>query len=90
MGDTIAVQLDENPTTGFRWAPEQDNPDVLAPQPSEYTQAPGTGVGGGGRKRFVFEASKPGTCRLAFKLWREWEGDRSITQRFEVTIVVQS
>ena len=51
----------------------------------------GTGhlrVGGGGQRVFVFEAKRSGSAHLLLKLRREWEGDKSIASRFEVTINV--
>jgi inhibitor of cysteine peptidase len=88
-GDTLTLQLDEIPTTGFRWAVDQSNPDLVALQRTDYFPAPATGVGGGGRRVFVFQAKKAGTGRLALKLWRDWEGERSVTQRFEITLGVK-
>jgi inhibitor of cysteine peptidase len=57
---------------------------------SEYTPAAGVGVGGGGQRTFTFVAQKPGSVTLQLKLWREWEGDSSVTERFGVTINVRS
>src|SRR5262245_61588012 len=87
-GDSVVVRLDENPTTGFIWAIDQDNDDILPLRHSDYTMAPGAGIGGGGQRTLTFQAQKAGTVSLQLKLWREWEGDQSITERFFVTIQV--
>jgi inhibitor of cysteine peptidase len=88
-GDSIVVRLDENPTTGFVWAIDKGNDEILPLQNSDYAMAPGVGVGGGGQRTFTFKAQKAGTVSLQLKLWREWEGDQSITERFAVTIQVR-
>jgi inhibitor of cysteine peptidase len=87
-GDGIIVRLPENPTTGFTWAIDAASDDVLPLQDSEYSAEAGTGVGGGGQRSLTFKAMKAGTVRLQLKLWREWEGDKSVTDRFTVTIRV--
>ena len=90
LEQTLVVELPENPTTGFRWAIARNDEETLALRDSDYSPAAGVGVGGGGRRTFTFVARKPGSVILQLKLWREWEGDSSITQRFGVTIDVRS
>jgi len=89
VGDLITVSLDENPTTGFRWAIDKSDDDVVALQSSEYAAASGSRMGGGGQRVVTFEARKAGVAVIHLKLWREWEGDQSITQRFAVTLRVR-
>ena len=89
VGDRIAVSLDENPTTGFRWAIDKSDDDVVALSSSEYAVAPSSRVGGGGQRVVTFEARKAGVAVIHLKLWREWEGDQSVTQRFAVTLRVR-
>jgi|PlaIllAssembly_1097288.scaffolds.fasta_scaffold2475863_1 inhibitor of cysteine peptidase len=90
VGDVITVTLDENPTTGFRWAIDKsDDVDVVALSSSEYAAAPRSRVGKGGRRVVTFEVRKTGTSTIQLKLWREWEGDQSVTQRFAVKLLVR-
>ncbi len=86
QGDTIAVQLAENPTTGFRWAIDKLDQKIAKPQNDSYSPASGGGVGGGGMRTFTLLAAATGTTPLELKLWREWEGNASITQRFAVNL----
>jgi inhibitor of cysteine peptidase len=88
-GQSVVVQLAENPTTGFRWALAQGNEEIVTLRDSNYVMAPGAGIGGGGQRTFTFEARKPGSVQLQLKLWREWEGEPSVLQRFNVTIEVR-
>ena len=89
-GQTLVVKLPENPTTGFRWAIARNDEATLALRSSDYAPAANVGVGGGGQRTFTFAAQKPGSVILQLKLWREWEGDSSVTKRFGVTIDVSS
>lgn len=88
QGDAITILLPENPTTGFRWAIAQTNNQVVTIDGDDYTVAAGSGIGGGGTRSLVLKALQPGTVFFQLKLWREWEGDSSIRDRFEVTIRV--
>lgn len=86
VGDTITVRLEENPTTGYRWFVEPGSEAVLQSSGSKFVQAPGGGIGAGGERVLRFTVTAPGRTELKLKLWREWEGDASITERLTVTV----
>ncbi len=88
-GDIIRLRLEENPTTGYRWSLEPAGDDVVALAAADYV-APGGAVGGGGERVFTFEAKKAGGATIRLKLWREWEGDKSITETFIITFRVRA
>lgn len=81
----FAVELVENPTTGYRWefVPEPG----VAVVSSSYTANPG-GVGAAGLRRFVFRADDPGRFSIRGNLMRSWLGESSAIQRFEITVRV--
>jgi inhibitor of cysteine peptidase len=87
-GQTIVIELDSNPTTGYEWAVDELSPAVMTYTGSEYQPDDGDVVGGGGTQRLSFQAAKPGRATLALKYWRSWEGDSSIAERYSVTIDV--
>ena len=89
-GTTIVIQLAENPTTGFRWAVDQTDERTVTIVRVDYTTAAGGGIGGGGTRSFTLKAEHPGIMQLRLKLWRDWEGESSIVERFTVTIRVRS
>jgi len=89
VGDLITVSLNENPTTGFRWAIDESDDDAVALSSSEYAVTPRSRVGGGGRRVVTFEARKTGVSAIRLKLWHTWEGDSSVTQRFAITLRVR-
>jgi inhibitor of cysteine peptidase len=91
LNQTLVISLRENPTTGFQWAIDPFPLSLLLLTASQYssTSQPGL-VGGGGQRILTFQAHKAGAEKLQIKLWRAWEGDSSIIDRFAVTVEVQS
>jgi inhibitor of cysteine peptidase len=89
VGDRLVLNLEENPSTGYRWAMDAHDEEVVGLQTLEYTPAPRAAVGSGGQRRWTFVAHKAGTDSLHFKLWRAWEGEASVARRFGVTLHVR-
>lgn len=89
VGDILSVRLPENATTGYRWAPDAIDPEILALMPEASSYA-GAAVGSGGEVIFQACAVAPGTTDLAFKNWREWEGDSSVVERFRIEVTVRA
>jgi len=87
-GDTLSIQLPENPTTGYRWTIQNPDDPNLELQNSEFSPS-SSSIGAGGQRTFTFQAKSPGTAHLQLKEWRAWEGDRSILNRFELTVQVK-
>lgn len=89
-GDEIIISLDENPSTGYKWAVDKTDNAILSLQNSGFTPTSGGAVGSGGTRVFTFVAKSAGSVQLQLKYWRSFEGDSSIVQRFSVTIQAQS
>lgn len=72
LGEALTVRLEENPTTGFRWAalPAQD--DVLELQSATFSAGINTGIGAGGERLFVFKAKASGSASVKLVLRQEW------------------
>jgi inhibitor of cysteine peptidase len=88
QGSEVVIRLEETPTTGYVWALDQTDDKVLPLQSSDFSPTPGAGVGAGGTRTFTFTAGQPGTAHLQLKLWREWQGDPSTIERYDVDIQV--
>jgi inhibitor of cysteine peptidase len=71
VGDTLVVELLENPTTGFRWTASVGS--QLAPSADSFVPAPGSGAGGGGVRTLKFGVVAPGSGEVRVQLRREWE-----------------
>ncbi len=89
VGDEIDIALDFNPTTGFQWAIDKTNEPLLTLKQTDYAASSNL-VGSGGTQTFKFVAKSVGTVNLQLKYWRSFEGDKSITQRYAVSIQIQA
>ena len=88
LGANLVLRLNETPGSGFRWAVDTGDQKILELHRSDYIPAKNSAVGGGGQRVLEFEAKRSGSVRLALKLLRAWEGDRSLASRFEAEIHV--
>ena len=88
-GDVIIINLAENPSTGYEWAIDKIDSNAIKLQSSEFSLPENAGVGSGGERIFTFKAKATGIARLQLKEWRPWSGERSIVQRFEVTLQIK-
>jgi inhibitor of cysteine peptidase len=89
QGDTIEIRLPENPTTGYQWAVEEVDENILTLQSSEYVLPQDPRIGEGGTRVVQFQAKQARSGEVALKYWREWEGDSSIIKRFRIDVRVQ-
>lgn len=84
-GDTVVISLPETPTSGYRWALDAYDPQVLRLDGDEFSPA-GAGLGAGGARRFRFVAVGPGTTPVRLARRREWVGGGA--ERFDTTVQV--
>lgn len=87
--DTIRISLQENAAAGYRWSIDrfdQDLIEALATEPRYASKA----VGSGGEVTFSFKARKAGTGEIALKYWRDWEGESSVSKRYQITLNVKA
>jgi len=93
-GQTLAVSLHGNGSTGFLWEVEPGSESILEHQPERFQFVPdNTGphlAGSGGTYTRFFKAIAPGTASL--KLANRGPGETGVApmETFEVTIVVGS
>ncbi len=79
VGQTLAIALPSNATTGYAWRVSREEAGVLVPGTpfgDEITDphAPGM-VGVGGMTQWRFVAARPGSATLSFAYGRPWERD---------------
>lgn len=80
-GDTVVIELDETPTTGYMWdVATADNP-IAQLQSSNYEIA-STAMGGGGKRKLIFSITGEGKGSISLKNWRKWSGD--VAETFNV------
>jgi inhibitor of cysteine peptidase len=89
VGDTIELRLPENATTGYRWAFDGLDGHVVRAGEGELIGKPAK-VGSGGDVRWRLTALTAATTEVKLKLWRRWEGDRSIQKRFAIRLTIKA
>jgi inhibitor of cysteine peptidase len=86
IGSLFSVRLMENPTTGYRWMIEKK--DGFELESDSFEKASGA-TGSAGLRIFQFRALGTGLNKLKIKNMRDWEGERSVIDRFDVMISVK-
>ena len=87
VGTRFSIELDENPTTGYRWSAPTFDEKYLVLEADEYTPAAGAAIGGGGIRQFVFAVKSAGRTAIRLENKRPWERDAAPAATFEMTVV---
>jgi inhibitor of cysteine peptidase len=82
-GDTIKVQLAENPTTGYLWRINSFNDKHINIKENKYEVA-SEAIGAGGMKTFYFEVINVGLSELNLTHGKPWENE--VIDTFNLTI----
>ena len=87
-GQSLALTVESNPTTGFSWQAVQDQ--ELFSLRSVYVAKPQSGPvsGSGGWQTFILTPKEPGTVQVTFTYTRPWEqsdADPQFTCVFEIS-----
>lgn len=85
VGDEVVLLLPENAATGYRWAVDAPDGNLVEVKEGEYL-ATSDAVGSGGEARWIVRAKAAGATQVKLKRWRHWEGERSVVERFEFTL----
>jgi rhodanese-related sulfurtransferase len=86
-GQVITVTVESNPTTGFRWAAEQDS-ELFSIRDSYVSRPQSEGLSGaGGWQTFVLTPLQSGTATVSFTYSRPWEPQEDDPQlRYTLTV----
>jgi len=87
VGDSLVLELAENPSSGYRWAFERLDESRVLVVDAGFRSA-GDQPGAGGVATWTLQAAAPGKTTVRLKRWRHWEGDRSIVERFALNLDV--
>lgn len=88
VGERITLELPETAGTGYRWALEEPVPTAIEVRKEPF-RAGSEALGSGGTAAWTVIAKAPADAPLRLKLWRAWEGDASIRQRFEAMLRIR-
>ncbi len=74
-GDIIAVELYENPSTGYIWRYTIKDENVIAFESAEFTELKTYDweMGSSGKRLFEFRAEGKGSTTIIFEFYRTWE-----------------
>jgi len=89
-GDQLILELEGNPTTGFRWEIKEVDIDILKQQGEmEFKSDPKGMMGGGGFSVFTFSASRAGSTALQLVYRQRWDKEAPAAKAFQVMVSVQ-
>jgi inhibitor of cysteine peptidase len=86
IGDTLTIELPENPGTGYRWTPASVDANLLLLTGDEFQLGTQSAVGGGGKRVFRFVAKDQGTTQIQCTLARSWEASGLAKDTFRILV----
>jgi inhibitor of cysteine peptidase len=89
VSDTVSLNLDGNPTTGYMWEISSIDRDFLQVVEQSYNSSSDL-IGAGGMFTFTFRAAAKGSTNLCLVYARPWEKTSPPAKTFEVTVVIDS
>lgn len=88
MGETLDLQLPENPSTGYSWHISWDPADALELVGDTYTPDQPVLAGSGGVRSFVLRVAQAGDATITVQYGRWWEGgERMDPQTTPIAII---
>lgn len=72
-GETIQIDLEESPTTGYRWGMQASIDGILELENSCYIENHEKAIGQSGLRTFFIIAINPGLTLIHFRLAHPWE-----------------
>jgi inhibitor of cysteine peptidase len=88
-GDSLSLALEGNPTTGYVWEIESNDPAVMKPSGEPEYHADSEAIGAGGTYTFRFTAVAKGKVTLRLVYHRPFEKNVPELKSCEVTIIVK-
>lgn len=91
VGQTLAITLDSNPTTGYSWEAAGEHDELAQVGEPEYKQRNQDKqmVGSGGQETLRFEAKKAGLVHLELVYHRPWEEGAQPAETFAVDVTIR-
>lgn len=91
-GETFTLELDSNPSTGYRWALDgKEDATVVKKLSDEFVSRPHPPgmVGVGGTERWKFQAVKPGKTALHFTYRRPFEKESEPARERTINVLIE-
>ena len=88
-GQTLVVNLEGNPTTGYTWEAAELDEQVLRQVGETEFKPESDAIGAGGVQTLSFETANSGQTTLNLVYHRPWEADVEPAETFSVQVVVR-
>jgi len=88
VGQTLAISLEGNPTTGYTWEAAELDEGVLEQGETEY-KASSKAIGAGGTETLQFKAIRAGEVALQLVYHRPWEKDVKPAKTYTLKVTVR-
>lgn len=85
-GSKVTIELEENPTTGYRWIVNGIDEIFLVPEGDAFLTGDQMGLGAVGVRRFFFRAKGTGCTSLSLINKRVWESDSEAIGTFKLAL----
>jgi inhibitor of cysteine peptidase len=82
----ITIELNENPTTGYRWMISSIDETLLVPEGDAFVPPDQKSPGAGGLRRFFFRAKSAGSTALILINKRAWQRDDQAVGTFKLAV----
>lgn len=89
VGDSLVIELPENPTTGYRWIREPDSSPSVRLRANTFNRATGGGFGAPGVRHLEYEVVHIGDAPVELHYRQAWEDERAIADTFSVVVVAR-
>jgi inhibitor of cysteine peptidase len=86
-GEKFKIELQSNPSTGYRWQLVFFNKSILKHLSSEFAPKTINQIGTAGIQRFKFEATKEGTTIIKLIYKRPWERETKKAVEYFVNVL---
>ncbi len=87
-GSKVAIELHENPTTGYKWAPRTVDEVFLAPEGDVFLTGEQVGLGAAGVRQFFFRTKAAGQTVIRFVHKCPWESGEEGVGNFVLSIEI--
>jgi inhibitor of cysteine peptidase len=86
--ETVEIDLESNPTTGYQWQYENDKEGIIKEVSNIYKEKDVSEeiTGSGGTDVWIFEGLKEGSSQVTFNYLRSWEKEVAETKTFIFTV----
>jgi inhibitor of cysteine peptidase len=88
VGQTVKIDLEENPSTGYTWQWECDTPEAVELVGDDYVQGGEEDmVGAPGMRSFRFKALAPATATISFTYGQDWDGGQQAPESAKTLVL---